>query len=42
MIDPTKFTGMAVQQTEAFLREHVQPVLDANRDLLGTEDTVTV
>ena len=42
VIDPTKFTGMAVQQTETFLREQVQPVLDENRALLGTEATVTV
>ena len=33
---------MAVQQTETFLREQVQPVLDENRALLGTEATVTV
>jgi hypothetical protein len=31
-----------VQQTEIFLREQVQPVLDANRELLGTKDSVTV
>ena len=42
VIDPKKFTGMAVQQTETFLREHVRPVLDANRALPGTEATVTV
>ena len=42
VIDPAKFTGMAVQQTETFLREHVQPVLVANRDLLGAEGSVTV
>jgi adenylosuccinate lyase len=42
VIDPAKFTGMAVQQTEIFLREQVQPVLDANRELLGTKDSVTV
>ena len=42
VIDPKQFTGMAVQQTETFLREQVQPVLEANRELLGTKDSVTV
>ena len=42
VIDPAKFTGMAVQQTESFLREHVQPVLDRHSELLGTEDSVNV
>ena len=42
VIDPTKFTGMAVQQTETFLREQVRPVLDQYADCLGQEAVVSV
>lgn len=40
--DPIRFTGMAVQQTEAFLREYVKPVLEQNQDSLGQEAVVSV
>ena len=40
--DPMKFTGMAVQQTETFLKEYVQPVLERYRGSLGREGVVTV
>ena len=40
--DPLKFTGMAVEQTETFLREHVRPVLETYRESLGQEAVVTV
>jgi len=40
--DPLKFTGMAVEQTETFLREHVRPVLETYQESLGQEAVVTV
>ncbi len=40
--DPMKFTGMALQQTETFLREQVKPVLEQYADCLGQEAVVSV
>ncbi len=40
--DPMKFTGMALQQTETFLREQVRPVLEQYADCLGQEAVVSV
>ena len=40
--DPMKFTGMAVQQTETFLRDQVQPILKQYADCLGQEAVVSV
>ena len=34
-MDPSRYTGRAKEQTEAFIANVVQPVLDANKDLLG-------
>ena len=34
-MDPSKYTGRAKEQVEAFLKNVVQPVLDENKDLLG-------
>lgn len=42
LIDPAKFTGMAVSQTETFLRTQAAPVLAQYQDLLGCEASVTV
>lgn len=36
--NPDRFAGRAEQQTEEFLRDHVQPVLDKYKDLLGKSD----
>jgi adenylosuccinate lyase len=35
MADPSRFAGLAPYQTEDFLREHVQPVLERYSDLIG-------
>ena len=40
--DPAQFTGMAVSQTETFLRTQWAPVLEQYRPLLGCEATVSV
>lgn len=42
LIDPKKFTGMAVHQTERFLAQQAAPVLEKYQDLLGCEASVTV
>ena len=35
LLEPKNFVGRAPEQTEEFLDEVVQPILDANRDILG-------
>ena len=36
--DYRQFTGRACRQTEEFLAEHVRPVLEKNKDMIGTID----
>lgn len=36
------FVGLAPFQTESFIREYIQPVLDANRALLGADVQISV
>lgn len=38
MIDPIRFVGRAPQQVDEFIAEEIQPVLDANRDLLAVSN----
>ena len=40
--DPIRFTGMAVQQTEAFLQQQAAPILAQYADDLGLKGIVTV
>lgn len=42
IVDVQGFIGLAPRQTEAFIREHIKPVLDANRELLGAEVQIRV
>ena len=35
ILKPENFTGRSEQQTEEFVAECIQPILDANRDILG-------
>ena len=42
LVDPHAFTGMAVHQTETFLRERVTPVLNKYTTLLGCDASVNV
>ena len=35
VLDPVNFIGFAPVQTEEFLAENVQPILDQNKDLIG-------
>lgn len=42
ILNPSDFVGRAPQQTEEFIREYVNPVLEANRELLGVKVELTV
>ncbi|MDE7297717.1 MAG: adenylosuccinate lyase, partial [Lachnospiraceae bacterium] len=41
-MDPSKYTGRAKEQTEEFIAEVIQPVLDENRELLGMTAEINV
>lgn len=41
-MDPAKYTGRAKEQTEEFIQEVIQPILDANKDLLGAKADIKV
>ena len=41
-MDPPRYTGRAKEQTEAFIANVVQPVLDAHKDLLGVKVEINV
>ncbi|MCR4587061.1 MAG: adenylosuccinate lyase [Lachnospiraceae bacterium] len=41
-MDPKLYVGYAPQQTTNFLKNTVQPILDANKDLLGVTATINV
>ena len=41
-MDPAKYVGRAPIQVEAFLKNVIQPVLDANKELLGVTAEITV
>lgn len=42
MLVPENFTGRSAKQVEEFLAEYVQPLLDANSDVLGEKAELTV
>lgn len=41
-MDPAKYTGRAKEQTEEFIQEVIQPILDANKDILGLKADIKV
>ena len=41
-MDPSKYVGRAPRQVEVYLREEVQPVLDANKAVLGLTAEINV
>ena len=41
-MEPSRYTGRAKEQTEAFIANVVQPVLDAHKDLLGVNVEINV
>lgn len=42
ILDPKAFTGRSAAQVDEYLRDFVNPVLDANRDLLGERAQLSV
>ncbi len=42
ILKPEEFTGRSSQQVDAFLKEVVRPILDANRDVLGEKQELNV
>ena len=42
MLDPSRFVGRAPAQVVKFLDRDVQPILDANADLLGRDASLRV
>ena len=41
-MDPAKYVGRSKEQVDAFLRDVIRPVLEANRDLLGVKAEINV
>ena len=41
-MDPSKYVGRAPIQVDAFLKDAVDPVLEANRDILGMRAEIHV
>ena len=41
-MDPSKYTGRAKEQTEEFITEVIQPILDQNKELLGLKADIKV
>lgn len=41
-MDPSKYTGRAAVQVDAFLKKVVEPMLDAHKDLLGRKSEIFV
>ena len=42
IMDPSKYTGRAKEQTEEFLQEVIAPILEKNKDLLGVKADIKV
>lgn len=42
IMEPKNFVGRAPQQTEEFVKEVIQPILEENKDLLGLTAEITV
>ena len=41
-MDPSKYVGRSPEQVEEFLRDEIQPILDANKEILGLKATINV
>jgi len=41
-MDPAKYTGRAKEQTEEFICEVIQPILDENKEALGMKADIKV
>ena len=41
-MEPGRYTGRAASQVQEFIEEVVQPILDANREILGIKAEINV
>ncbi|MCR4651576.1 MAG: adenylosuccinate lyase [Lachnospiraceae bacterium] len=41
-MDPAKYVGRSSRQVEVFLRDHIKPILESNKDLLGVSAEINV
>ena len=41
-MDPVKYTGRAKEQTEEFIQEVIQPILNENKEFLGLKADIKV
>ena len=41
-MDPSKYTGRSSSQVTEFLNEIVNPILEANKDILGVKAEINV
>jgi adenylosuccinate lyase len=41
-MDPSKYTGRAALQTERFVKDVVDPILEERKELLGVTATINV
>ena len=42
IMEPSKYVGRSKEQTEAFLKKHVRPILECNSELLGVSVEINV
>ena len=42
ILDVKNFIGLAPQQTENFINEYINPVLEANKDFIGVKTSIRV
>ena len=42
LVDPSLFIGRAPEQVDEFVQDEIQPILDANKDLLAQESVDAV
>ncbi len=41
-MNPADYTGRSADQVDAYLKDHVRPVIEANKDLLGVDAKISV
>ena len=41
-MEPSRYVGRSPRQVEVYLRDVIQPILDANKDVLGIKAEINV
>ena len=41
-MDPSKYVGRSPEQVDEFLKEEINPILEANKELLGMSAEINV